>query len=204
MPSGSRAKLKCCEHATVCPWCWSRLVVKRTFDQVVATLAKLGETFDPAAPGLAKYKLIATVIRGVEDANVLQPKALLDWTDSTMRRTKLKFAKVAAGSALLGVVAPSRAGWVYSIRALALVPRDYPTKVTKPKTPEYTPLTKRSIARAVARFARYPKGMLTGDLGRTMRLLELRGDYRLLRFGGVFTKLHGRGDKGPPARYLDL
>ena len=40
-------------------------VAKRTFDQVVATLAKLGETFDPAAPGLGRYKLIATVIRGL-------------------------------------------------------------------------------------------------------------------------------------------
>ena len=88
-----------------------------------------------------------------------------------------------------------------------MVPRDDPTKVTQPKTPEYNPLTRRAIARSVARFARYPKGMLVGDVVRTARLLELRSDYRLLRFSGVFTKMHGRGVKGETGRsprYLDL
>ena len=178
--------------------------MKRTFDQVVATLVALDETHDPAAPGLAKYKLIATVVRGTGDDHADQPRASLDWADSLMRRSKRKFEKVAAGHVMLGVVAPSKTGWVRSLRALLLVPRDYATKVTKPKTPEYTPLTKRAIARAVSRFARYPKGMLAGGVGPVRRLLELRGNYHLLRFGGAFTKLHGRGAKGPPARYLDL
>ena len=114
---------------------------------------------------------------------------------------------MAAGYAMFAVAAPGEEGWVYSTRALLMVPRDYPTKLTKPKTPEYTPLTKRAIARAVARFARYPRGMLTGDVRQTRRLLEGRSCCRFLRFGGVFTKLHGRGAKGEtgrPPRYLDL
>jgi len=203
-PDGGVRKLKRCGHSAVCPWCWSRLVVRRTFDQVVETLSGLGETYDRASPGLSRYKLVATSLGGVDRDAKGQPRARLNLLDATMRRSKRRFEKVAAGMAMLSVVAPSKSGWAYSTRFLVLVPRDYPTK---DGAVEYALLTRRAVARAVARFARYPKGVLTGDLGRTMRLLEARGEYRLLRFGGVFTKLHGKGAKGPagPApRYLDL
>ena len=204
VPEGRRAKLQCCRQMAVCPWCWSRLVVKRTFDQVVATLATLGETHDPAAPGLAKYKLIVTSRPHKAEDGPTQPRALLDHLSLSLSRSKHQLKKVAAGYAMLAVAAPGKEGWVHSTRALVLIPRDYPTK---PKNPEYTPLTKRAIARAVARFARYPRGMLAGDVRQTRRLLEARAHCRFLRFGGVFTKLHGRGAKGEtgrPSRFLDL
>lgn len=119
-----------------------------------------------------------------------------------MTRSKRKLKKVSAGFVMLGIVAPGKQGWVYSTRALLLVPKDYPTK---PSAREFAPLTKRNIARGVARFARYPKGLLAEDLDRTMRLLGVRGRHRLLRFSGVFSGQPGRKlDDDAPGRYLDL
>lgn len=118
-----------------------------------------------------------------------------------MTRSKRKLKKVSAGFVMLGIVAPGKQGWVYSTRALLLVPKDYPTK---PSAREFAPLTKRNIARAVARFAAYPKGLLTRDLGRTARLLETRGQHRLLRFGGAFSGQPSSKRTGNGAgRYLD-
>lgn len=59
-PLGSRAKMLRCQCGTICPWCWARMTVKRTFDEITETLERLGEAYDRAAPESARYKLIAT------------------------------------------------------------------------------------------------------------------------------------------------
>lgn len=186
---GRTARLRYCTCAPVCPWCWSRTVVARSFDVVSATMAAMGEAYVRGAVPAYAYKLVVLSQTGRVDDSPVQPVALLDRVSGTMRQLKRSFGKVAAGFGLLGVVSPGKTGWTYAIRVVALVPREY-----VPKSPHraYEHPTKRNLAKAVARFAGYPVRMMRGDTDRTVRLLDARAPYRLLRFSGVFAKLHGR------------
>jgi len=192
-----RMRLRSCTCQSVCPWCWSREVARRSFDATVAALERLGETFERGETLERRFKLVVSTSADVRIDSKREPGASLDQLVGSLGRAKHELGKFAAGFGLLGVVSPGKTGWVYSQRAIALVPCDRPPGSAATKT--YDPPTRRNLAKAVARFARYPAGMLRGDADRAVRLLAARGSYRLLRFSGAFAT-PGRSAPDPDIR----
>lgn len=201
-PVGDNRYTRPCNVMALCPWCWARFIVKRTWDAVVPAMEAAGSLFSPDRIGYP-YKLCVLTAHGRMEDSGPQPRALLDQMSGQLTRSKRLWAPLAKGSAFLAVVHPTKAGWAYSTRVLALMPKAYqPIEgmrvVAEP--------TRRGVAEAVARFARYPVGMMYGDPVQTIRLLNERSRYRLLRTAGVF---HGNpsqkgADPDDDTRYLDL
>ncbi len=190
-----------CNMRAICPWCWCRLVVKATWDKVFGGMTRLSTLGTPEDP--YKLALVSRMAR-MEDGPLL-PRLAFDATAGTMDRTARALkAKGAVGWAMLSVVQPGKAGtrrWVYGTRVLALVPRDYEV----PAGGEVAPSTRRGVAAAVGKFARYPAGMMFGDPELAIRLMAERGEHRLLRSAGAFYGGRAAGADAPTAdRYLDL
>lgn len=197
---------RACRQTAVCPWCWARDVVKRTYDATIRAMAAADSLYRPGAAGYP-YKLVTATTRGTVADDGAQPRAALDRVARLLAQRSKVTGRVTAGVAFLATVAPSGAGWLYSTRLLALVPAAYEPR---PDTRVVTHPTRRRVAAAVARFARYPAGLLTGDPAMAVRLLALRPEYRLFRLAGVFhgANRHRRppaaGGGSEPGRYLDL
>ncbi len=185
---GGRETVRPCGALVVCPWCWARLVAKRTWDVVTAGMTGMDSLFARGRVDPYPYKLILMVGRSIyPDDPETQPTTALDLTTLGLTRTKRAVAKVSVAAAMLSVVSPCKSGWVCSQRVLALVPGDFKVREG---THEVLHPTRRNVAAAVALFARYPRGMMYRDADMAKRLLEVRSGYRLLRFAGAFNKNH--------------
>ncbi len=204
-PETARGSSLPCNIAGACPWCWGRAIVKRTFDAVLGAMEATGSTVSTGVEGAYPFRL-AVYTRSVRVPGFADPAPQFSQVSRGMDKTKTRFKARSQGFVQLGVVSPGKAGWVVSHRFLGLFAPDAqpPKTATVIERP-----TKRKIAAAVARFARYPVGMLRGEIDPTVLALDRRLGFKLLRFAGC---LHGGGsmpgdaDGSAPGtdRFLDL
>jgi hypothetical protein len=182
-PNSDQRYTRPCNTIAICPWCWARRVVKRTWDSVTRGMELLHSLYTPERTEYP-YKLIVGTQNGRVDDSSSQPGDLINQMQSSMTTTKRAWKRLAIGSAFLAVLYPAKSGnWHYSNRLLALVPTaatvsDQYRVVTNP--------TRRKVAEAVARFARYPSGLIFGDPDMTIRLLNARAGQRMFRTAGAF------------------
>lgn len=186
-----------CHKTAVCPWCWDREVVYRTFKVVEAEMDRTGCLPDRRTrlyPDLPPYKLCCEVRRGSVPDGDNQPDDILDIVETYLRKAKGPASKNSHGWGQIGVVWPKNGGgWSYSCRYLYLVPVDTPV-VESARTA--FPATRRKVASLVGRFARYPASWLLGDVNEHVKLLEARKGRRLLRLGGAFWNQGAEDDRG--------
>jgi len=77
----------------------------------------------------------------------------------------------------MATVVPSKRGaWMFSQRVITLMPWAKP-EIPGAKTVTHS--TKRNVAAAVARFARYPSWLMKGDPAAVVKILNARSGYRL-------------------------
>ncbi len=182
-----------CRLGMVCPWCWARRVVKRTWDIVTSVLLRLDSMYQR---GRSEYPYKLVYYRGggviADDEN--EPKFRLAYSSNGLDQARRDFRKEGmVALANLAVVQPLKEGrWGFSRRCLAIFPSSAPPMSIKHVTVKPT---RRNVARLVGQFARYPAGNLFGDVNQLVRLLSVRSRYRLLRFCGEFSVLKGSSDE---------
>lgn len=202
-PDNRRGYTRPCRVTSACPWCWCREVVKRTWDVVRAAMDQTGNMFVRGGGGNYPHKLAIRTARVLVQDSEDQPRTLLDKISTLLLRTKRVYEKHSVGACYLAIVHPSKGGWAYTTRVLTLLPQEYQVREG---TRVVVHPTRRNVATAVARFARYPRGLMFGDADRLRRLLEVRSRYRLLRFAGVFSSNYrpGNSESDSDSRFLDM
>ncbi|MCE9560812.1 MAG: hypothetical protein K8U57_02030 [Planctomycetes bacterium] len=197
-------KPRFCCVSLICPWCWMRETVNKTWNTVVGAMQANSSMFDKDQVGPYPYKLLVGTRNVSFEESDNQPAACLDRADRLLTQMRRRWSDNLVGAIYFGVVSPSKNGWTVSNRLLGLAHSDFKVPDTV-KVIEHP--TRRNVAAAVAKFSAYPVGMMRHDPERVIRLLDARSSYRLYRTVGVF-RAGGRvvGDPEPEEgdRAIDL
>jgi hypothetical protein len=197
-----RDRVRPCHMLGVCPWCWARERVLATFDRTWEVMLASGDAAAGEVPAERPNRLRVLVATGVSAAR--DPGDVMAAVGYRIDKTVRTRRGVLAGGLLLATVQPRPAGgWSWTLRSLTLAPAGFPLK---PGATEVESPTRRAVAAAVAKFARYPLGMMTADPARVAEVLTARGAFRLYRAFGAFSRNSRPGRRGPAAgqRFIDL
>jgi len=151
----SPKKLRRCDVAYVCPWCWGRRVVARAYAAACRGLNK--------APGcrLVVLRWITDRPRDRIDARTVQRSA----AEGVREVTSHWKAAGALGGVATWTVAPHAECWRTTVRLILLLPRETLPAELEESVPVYSRVfdrpDKRDAVRAAALFGRYPGGLLT-------------------------------------------
>ncbi|QDU18930.1 hypothetical protein [Urbifossiella limnaea] len=191
---GERSSVRPCGLTGVCPWCWSRDRVLATFDRVWEVLLATGDARAGEVPAERPNRLLVRVVTGVSSAR-LPGEAMAAASYRIDKTVRTRRGLLVGGYLLVTVQPRPSGGWSWSIRSLVLAPAGYEST---PGSVEVARPTRRTVAAAVAKFARYPLGMMTADPGRTAEVLDARGPFRMYRAFGAFSRNSaiGRGGDG--------
>jgi len=193
----------CCARM-ICPWCWMRETVNKTWDTVIGAMRANSSMYDKDQVGPYPYKLLVGAKNLSFEDGDHQPLACLDRADRLLVQMRRKWSDNLVGAIYFGVVSPSKNGWTVGNRLLGLAPTDFKAPDTV-KVVEHP--TRRNVAAAVAKFCAYPVGMMRHDPERVIRLLDARSSYRLYRTVGVFRsggRVVGNPEPDEGDRALDL
>jgi len=152
----SPKKLRRCDVAYVCPWCWGRRVVARAYKAACRGVAK--------SPGCR-----AVVLRWITDRpfTQLDARAVQRSAAQGMRDAVAHWKKAGAlGGVATWTVAPrSGESWRTTVRLLLVLPAESLPAEFEDTVPVYSRVierpSKRDLVHASALFGRYPGGLLT-------------------------------------------
>jgi hypothetical protein len=184
-----QGKVQSCQRHLICPWCWARRYVIQSWNliQAQAPLQQLPIVADPN--GL--YVFDHVVREPQLDAPSLDLGNIARRLPAILRLTWKIFKQAGATACLsLGNVEPAliqeQKAWVITSRYLGLCIQDFRAQASDELRVE--PLTRSNLGKALARFARYPAGMLRAPVERVIQALAAQKGQRLY---GRHGSLHG-------------
>jgi hypothetical protein len=151
----SPKKLRRCDVAYICPWCWGRRVVARAYDAACRALKKAPDA------RLVVLRWITDRHRTVLTAQAVQRSAF-DALKTVITHWK---GSGAIGGVGTWTVAPKGEFWRTTVRLLLILPGETLPAELEDSVPKHSRVfvrpDKRDAVRAAALFGRYPGGLLT-------------------------------------------
>lgn len=179
-----------CRNAHVCPFCWSRLVTRATYDRLVWAMfghdhaytvdAKTGKS----VPAVSQRWDVIDAVSRTFLKELASPELLLFELSKGLGSVHQFFRNHALGAYALSTVEPEPSGgWWVVRRGLVVVRPDLSVALPEPtELLSYRrlsgPATHEDLARIVGRVCQYPAGLLTADAAEALKIIKARQGHR--------------------------